>query len=78
MGEQTSSSTRKLAAIVMVAVLSTIVLQGAEATTYTVGDAVAWRVPPSTTTYSNWSSSYTFDVGDILGKNYEPWLSRKC
>lgn len=73
MGENTSLGTSKLAIIVVTMVaLSTMVLHGAEATTYVVGDSVGWRVPPSTNTYSNWSSSYNFSVGDILGNNHVP------
>lgn len=74
MGQKTASGMSKVAIVpVMMVALSMIVLQGAEATTYFVGDTVAWTIPPNgAATYSNWSSSYTFNVGDILGKTHMP------
>ncbi|CAK9326566.1 unnamed protein product [Citrullus colocynthis] len=40
------------------------------AATYTVGDSLGWTVPPNPTTYSDWASTKTFVVGDILVFNF--------
>ncbi|KAA0063540.1 hypothetical protein IC582_011837 [Cucumis melo] len=40
------------------------------AATYTVGDALGWTVPPNPTIYSDWASTKTFVVGDILVFNF--------
>ncbi|XP_038889652.1 blue copper protein-like [Benincasa hispida] len=40
------------------------------AATYTVGDSLGWTVPPNPTIYSDWASTKTFVVGDILVFNF--------
>ncbi|OWM65926.1 umecyanin-like [Punica granatum] len=60
-----------LVVVAAIAALSIIALQGAEAATYFVGDTVAWRIPPNgAAAYTNWSSSYTFQVEDVLVFNF--------
>ncbi|KAG2718785.1 hypothetical protein I3843_03G229000 [Carya illinoinensis] len=56
-----------LAVIAVAAFLQSSVAQ----TSYTVGDALGWTVPPNgPTVYSNWAAGKTFAVGDILVFNY--------
>uniref|UniRef100_A0A0A0LG03 Phytocyanin domain-containing protein n=1 Tax=Cucumis sativus TaxID=3659 RepID=A0A0A0LG03_CUCSA len=44
--------------------------RSSSAATYTVGDALGWTVPPNPTVYSDWASTKTFVVGDILVFNF--------
>lgn len=55
------------------ACLALIVNCGAAKNVYIVGDSMGWTVPPNTSFYSNWASSKTFMVGDILG-TYYPYI----
>lgn len=52
--------------IVLVLVLL-LVFHCADATTFTVGDALNWVDPPTPMTYSVWASSNVFVIHDVLG-----------
>ncbi|KAJ4839227.1 hypothetical protein Tsubulata_007758 [Turnera subulata] len=57
--------------LLIVAVLA--LLEGANAaTTYTVGDSLGWRVPPSNSTgfYDEWASNKAFQIGDSVVFNW--------
>ncbi|XP_022143157.1 blue copper protein-like [Momordica charantia] len=44
--------------------------QRSSAATYVVGDSLGWTVPPNPTSYSDWASTKTFVVGDVLVFNF--------
>ncbi|KAI4376675.1 hypothetical protein MLD38_014412 [Melastoma candidum] len=58
------------ATMLVLAVASSWLWPGSEATNYTVGGSVGWKVPPTGTKLSDWASKYTFKVGDILIFNF--------
>lgn len=62
---------RKLNMAVLVVIALAAMLQGSTAvTTYVVGDALGWTVPPGgPIAYSTWATNKTFTVGDTLGNN---------
>ncbi|KAH6782057.1 hypothetical protein C2S51_007350 [Perilla frutescens var. frutescens] len=51
-------------------VFGVIASLAAAQTVHVVGDSLGWTVPPNATVYSNWASSKTFMVGDILVFNF--------
>ncbi|XP_059645922.1 stellacyanin-like [Cornus florida] len=66
------STRNNLVTLLVVAVATAILIQNAgTADTYYVGDSLGWQVPPGgAVAFTNWSSQYTFELGDILVFNF--------
>ncbi|KAM7268657.1 hypothetical protein ACFE04_010823 [Oxalis oulophora] len=47
-----------------------LLLEGSEATEYTVGDATGWNVPSNTSFYQQWASGKNFTTADTLVFNF--------
>ncbi|KAK9947535.1 hypothetical protein M0R45_003155 [Rubus argutus] len=41
-----------------------MLMKGAAAADYVVGDSLGWTLPPNTSFYSDWAASKTFQLGD--------------
>ncbi|KAK9943927.1 hypothetical protein M0R45_009516 [Rubus argutus] len=54
-----------LSLMVMVGLVP-MLMKGATAADYAVGDSLGWTLPPNTSFYSDWAASKTFRLGDIL------------
>ena len=60
---------RGLNMVFLVVLAVTALIQSSVAqTTFQVGDALGWTIPPNTAAYSTWASNKTFTLNDILGK----------
>ncbi|XP_022143007.1 cucumber peeling cupredoxin-like [Momordica charantia] len=59
----------KLAAVFVVLTVAGL-LRCSAAATHSVGDSLGWTIPPNPSVYSDWASSKTFLVGDILVFNF--------
>lgn len=64
---------RRLNIVFLATIAMAVLLQNSSAqTTYVVGDALGWVVPPGSSVYTTWAANKTFRVGDTLGK-YHKW-----
>ncbi|GMY35834.1 cucumber peeling cupredoxin-like [Fagus crenata] len=62
---------RRLNMVFLVALAVTALIQSSVAqTTFQVGDALGWTIPPNTAAYSTWASNKTFTLNDILVFNF--------
>lgn len=57
-----------LSLMVMVGLVP-MLMKGATAADYVVGDSLGWTLPPNTSFYSDWAASKTFQLGDVVGKS---------
>ena len=57
--------------IVAILAVAVVLLHGAEAVLYTVGDDLGWAIPPGgTATYAAWAAEHSCVVNDELGEIY--------
>ncbi|KAL7600303.1 hypothetical protein Lser_V15G23968 [Lactuca serriola] len=58
--------------VMMALMLASVLFHGTTAqTTYVVGDALGWNIPPNgPSAYTTWASTQTFRVGDVLLFNF--------
>uniref|UniRef100_A0A2N9ITF8 Phytocyanin domain-containing protein n=1 Tax=Fagus sylvatica TaxID=28930 RepID=A0A2N9ITF8_FAGSY len=62
---------RGLNMVFLVVLAVTALIQSSVAqTTFQVGDALGWTIPPNTAAYSTWASNKTFTLNDILVFNF--------
>ncbi|GMY35838.1 blue copper protein-like [Fagus crenata] len=62
---------RGLNMVILVVLAVTALIQSSVAqTTFQVGDALGWKIPPNTAAYSTWASNKTFTLNDILVFNF--------
>lgn len=55
--------------VIVVIAVAVVLLHGAEATLYTVGDDLGWAIPPGgAATYAAWAAKHSFVVDDELGE----------
>ena len=55
-------------ALLVVALMSCVLIQSADALIHVVGGGCGWEVPPNSTFYADWAKPRTFGVGDKLGQ----------
>ncbi|KAJ8451162.1 hypothetical protein Cgig2_026971 [Carnegiea gigantea] len=58
-------------ALLVVALMSCVLIQSADALIHVVGGGCGWEVPPNRTFYADWAKPRTFGVGDKLAEYYK-------